>query len=209
MLRNLQPTSIETSPGCLTRMLRLWQTCNSRPLQTCSAKSSVRCSDPQCVSQQQPAAKQALDEPSKTRGLPQRLISKPQRQSTVHKRTHLAQHFDLHQLPKPALNKVKADDREQPGPKEINHWLVDASSPEQILTIYAQHQERFNMINISTALHRLAKVYLQACPSWLLLLHMVLHKHLACLECISITTGLSADSVEVEEGKCMMSSAVV
>lgn len=156
-------------------MLRLWQPCNSRPLQTCNASNSVRRSDPQCVSQQQPAAKQALNEPPNTRGLPQRLVSKPQRQSTLHKRTHLAQHFDLHQLPEPALNEVKANDKEQPEPKKINNWLVDASSPEQVLRIYAQHHKRFNIINISTAFHRLAKVHLQACPSLLLLLLMVLH----------------------------------
>ena len=154
-----------TSTECFAMMLTFWQKCNIQPLQTCKPNHPVRQSDPQCVSLQQTAAKQPLDEASNSRVLPQRLMSKPQRQSAVHKRSQLAQHFDLHQLPKPALSKVKADNQDQPEPREINHWLVDSSSPEQVLGIYAQHQERFNIINMSTALHRLAKVYLWACPS--------------------------------------------
>ena len=146
----------------LTMMVRLWQTCKSQPLQTCNSNNSARRSDPQCMSPQQTAAKQPLDEPPNARGLPQRLISKPQRQSVVFKRSHPAQNLNWRQVPKPALNKVKPDDKEPPEPREINHWLVDASSPEQVLRIFAQHQKRFNIINLSTALHRLAKVHLQA-----------------------------------------------
>lgn len=184
-------------------MVRLWQTCKSQPLRRTISNNSVRCSDPQRMTPQQTAAKQPLDGPPNASGLPQRLISKPQRQSVGNKRSRL----NLHQVPKPALSRVRITDKEQPEPREINHWLVDASSPEQVLSIYAEHQKRFNIINISTALYRLAKVHLQACLSRLFPLHMVLHEHLFCLYYRGITTGLSVDFVDVEAAKCMMVSA--
>lgn len=177
-----------------------------RPLKPCNPSSSVGRSDPQCVSPQQKAAKQPLDEPQEPTRLLQELLSKPQRQSVAPKRSQASQpkhsgkiatwnptdgrspYFDMQHTSKPGFSKVKSEDKKQPSTKEINHSLVDASSPEQVLRIYAQHRERFNIINISTALHRIAKVPLWMCLPWL---HMALHEGLLPLQCTSSTTGPS------------------
>ena len=42
-------------------------------------------------------------------------------------------------------------------PKHINHRLVDAISPDEILSIFAKHHSHFNTVNLSTAFHRIAK----------------------------------------------------
>ena len=165
MLRRVQLTSLSHSTECFAMILR--------PLKTCNPSSSVGRSDPQCVSPQQKAARQPLEEPTR---LPQELIAKPQRQSVAPKRSQASQpkqlgkiatwhptegrspNFKMQQGSKPGFSKVKPEDNKQPSSKEINHSLVDASSPEQVLSIYAQHRGRFNIINFSTALHRIAKV---------------------------------------------------
>lgn len=168
MLRRVQLTSLGHSTGCFAMILR--------PLNLCNPSSSVGRSDPQCVSPQQKAAKQPLDEPQQPTRLLQELLAKPQRQSVAPKRSQASQpkqlvkiatwhptegrspNLKMQQGFKPEFGKVKSEDHKQPSSKEINHLLVDASSPEQVLSIYAQHRERFNIINISTALHRIAKV---------------------------------------------------
>ena len=185
---------------CLKMMLR--------PLPQCSANSSFKQANPQCASLQQTAARQPLDDPLNITGPPQRLTAKPQRQSAVHKRSQPSQpkfvqnsskwhpvnpgtprrspegkssQVDMRKIHRPALSKVEADNEGQPDSRGINHWLVDASSPEQILRIYAQHQKHFNIINLSTAFHRMAKVYQQFASHGLHCLHMMLREYWLCL----------------------------
>lgn len=182
MLGKVQPTSLSHSTECFAMILR--------SLKPCNPSSSVGRSDPQCVSPQQKAAKQPLDEPQEPTRLLQELITKPQRQSVVPKRSQASQpkqlgkhatwhstegrspHFNMQQTSKAGMSKGKSGDKKQPSSKEINHWLVDLSSAEQVLRIYAQHRERFNIINISTAFHRIAKVLPWKC---LPRVHMALH----------------------------------
>lgn len=156
--------------------MKLW------PLQHC------RQSEPQCVG---PQLTTALAEPPKLTGRPQQLFPKPRRQSAGPLRHPPPRPKDFGKSPtwqpinpatpgKPAPSRhqgfildqtlrvtssnVAADGTKQPDPREINDMLVDVSSADHILSIYAQHKEGFNTVNLSTALYRLAKVLL-ACAS--------------------------------------------
>ena len=134
--------------------------------------------------QQQAASKPCLDHligPSNDTGLPHNLSPKPQRPAAPqrHSKTKSQEHLKqstnaLRQSPKSstasqyddtqfthtdkALQEPEGNSAQEPKPKQINRWLVDATSLDQILGIYAQHHKRFNTINLSTAFHRVAKV---------------------------------------------------
>jgi len=46
-----------------------------------------------------------------------------------------------------------------PHPGIINRIIVDAASANEVLRVYADHSQGFNVINLATAFHRLAKVH--------------------------------------------------
>lgn len=138
----------------------------------------------QCVSVQPMAVKHPVNEPSSVTGPPQRLSPKPQRQFAVQHSSHSSHpgkvpswqpikpatprkpasgkppRSSVDQIHRSVSSTPVAEDKEQPSPWDINCMLVDASSAENILSIFAKYKERFNIVNISTALHRIAKVLL-------------------------------------------------
>lgn len=174
MLRPLQHGLICNHPYCTVKILCSITRSKPRPssqqqaVPKPSLHHQIRQSDDAglpCKLSPKPQHPSAPQQPSKTqsRELLKHstvALSQPHRSSTA---SQVDATKSRHTKPKhqrdPALQSSDAHNAKDPKPKQINHWLVDASSPDQILGIFAQHHERFNTINISTAFHRVAKVH--------------------------------------------------
>ena len=75
--------------------------------------------------------------------------------STDQHRQHQNRHSD-------AASEASANMAEggaMPHPGIINRFIVDAASANEVLRVYANHSQGFNVINLATAFHRLAKVH--------------------------------------------------
>jgi len=69
------------------------------------------------------------------------------------------QHQNRHSDAASEASANMADGGAMPHPGIINSFIVDAASANEVLRVYADHSQGFNVINLATAFHRLAKVH--------------------------------------------------
>ncbi|DBB05895.1 TPA: hypothetical protein ACH3X3_009898 [Trebouxia sp. C0006] len=67
------------------------------------------------------------------------------------------QHQNRHSDAASEASANMADGGAMPHPGIINSFIVDAASANEVLKVYADHSQGFNVINLATAFHRLAK----------------------------------------------------
>ncbi len=72
-----------------------------------------------------------------------------------HRQHHQNRHSDA--ASEASANMAEGGDMLHPG--IINSFIVDAASANEVLRVYAHHSQGFNVINLATAFHRLAKVH--------------------------------------------------
>lgn len=114
------------------------------------------------------------------------------------------QHQSRHSDAETGAAAYMVEEGAMPHPGIINRFIVDAASANEVLRVYADFREGFNVINLATAFHRLAKVpgaTLSACFIVAQQLFRVILLHLAIIFCVWSTMHSSTTPCFIDAQK--------